>query len=79
MISNILIIGAGPNQLPAIIMAKKRGYRVIATDMDPNAEGFALVDEYSIISTRDAVSTVAYAKKSAMNHPISGVMTMASE
>ncbi|MCQ1538195.1 ATP-grasp domain-containing protein [Methanocalculus taiwanensis] len=79
MMSSILIIGAGPNQLPAIRMARERGYRVVATDMDPDAEGFALADEFGIVSTRDVAATVEFARHSAMKHPISGVMTMASE
>src|SRR4051812_3203992 len=75
----ILIIGAGPSQVPAIRLAKSRGYRVVATDMSPTAEGFALVDEKGIASTRDVAATVAFARASHSVNAISGVMTMASE
>ncbi len=76
---NILIIGAGPNQLPAIRMAKHRGYRVVATDMDPKAEGFALADEAGLASTRDVAETISFVRRSHKQNPIDGVMTMASE
>ncbi|MCG3148409.1 MAG: Phosphoribosylamine--glycine ligase [Verrucomicrobiae bacterium] len=77
--TNLLIIGAGPNQVPAIRLAKQRGYRVVVTDIDPKAEGFALADETGLASTRDADATVAFARQSHAKHPLTGVMTMASE
>jgi biotin carboxylase len=76
---NLLIIGAGPNQLPAIRMAKERGYMVLATDMDPKAEGFSLADEAGHASTRDVAETIAFARRAHQQNPIDGVMTMASE
>ena len=75
----ILIIGAGPNQVPAIRLAKARGYRVAVTDMNPLAEGFALADVHGIASTRDADATIAFARVLHGQTPLSGVMTMASE
>lgn len=79
MAKSILIIGAGPNQLPAIRLAKQRGYRVVVTDMNPDADGFALADEAGIVSTRDPDQTIAFARQSHAQHPLNGVMTMASE
>ena len=79
MKKNILIIGSGPNQLPAIRMAKSRGYQVLATDMDPEAEGFPLADATGIVSTRDVKATVDFARKLHARNPINGVMSMASE
>lgn len=76
---NLLIIGAGPNQLPAIRMAKSRGYQVVVTDMAPKAEGFPLADETGIVSTRDIAGTISFASLIHMRNPIDGVMTMASE
>ncbi|ACV67916.1 ATP-grasp domain-containing protein [Desulfohalobium retbaense] len=75
----ILIIGAGPNQLPAINLAKQRGYYVVSTDMDPEAEGFLLSDQTGLVSTRDIEGTIAFAKRIHKQKPIDGVMTMASE
>ncbi|WP_020406916.1 ATP-grasp domain-containing protein [Hahella ganghwensis] len=79
MTKHVMIIGAGPNQLPAIKMARERGYRVTATDYNPQAEGFALADTYGVISTRDAESNVEFARQLHETHPLDGVMTMASE
>ena len=75
----LLIIGAGPNQIPAIRLAKKRGFRVAVTDMDPQAIGFEIADYHGVASTRDADKTIAVAKEFHQKHGIDGVMTMASE
>lgn len=75
----IMIIGAGPNQLPAIKLAKDKGYKVYVTDFDPNAVGFAMADDHALISTRDAEATAKAALEFSKSNPIHGVMTMASE
>ena len=79
MTKNILIVGAGTNQLPAILLAQKRGYKVVATDMNSDAEGFAFSDECCVVSTRDIDGTIAFARRVHSRYPIDGVMTMASE
>jgi biotin carboxylase len=75
----LMIIGAGPNQIPAIKLAKERGLRVVVTDMDPEAEGFALADRYGLASTRDVESTIAFAREVHREIGLDGVMTIASE
>lgn len=77
--TRILIIGAGPNQLPAIKMAKSRGYNVIATDMNPDAVGFGFADDYGVASTRNVEETLSIARKCHEKCSLDGVMTMASE
>lgn len=76
---NLMIIGAGVNQIPAISMAKQRGYRLVVTDMSETAVGLKLADETGIVSTRDVDKTVEFARHSNSHNPIDGVMTMASE
>jgi biotin carboxylase len=76
---NLLIIGAGPNQVPAIRMAKERGLRVTAIDMNPEAAGFALADRRGIVSTRDVEKAVAFARTVRDEDGLDGVMTLASE
>lgn len=49
----IMIVGAGKAQIPLINAARKEGYYTIACDMNPNAPGVALVDDYCKISTKD--------------------------
>jgi len=78
-LKTILIIGAGPNQLPAIRLARQRGYSVLVTDMDPNAVGIKEADGFGIASTRDWEQTVKIAIELNRKHKIDGVMTLASE
>lgn len=79
MTRHLMIIGAGPNQLPALRLARSRGYRVTVTDFDPEAIGFDEADEYGFVSTRDAAATVAFAQEVNARNPLHGVMTLASE
>lgn len=75
----ILIIGAGPNQMPAIEHAKQRGYKVFVTDMNPEAVGIESADGFGLASTRDPEKSIEYARKIHETHQLDGVMTMASE
>lgn len=50
---SMMILGAGPLQLPAIKKAKELGYRIISVDYDENAVGFALADVKLVVSTLD--------------------------
>jgi biotin carboxylase len=77
--TTILIVGAGPNQLPAIQMARQRGLRVVAIDGNPRAQGFAHADAHGVISTRDVEGAIAFARSWNQNARLDGVMTMASE
>ena len=49
----ILLLGASADQLFAIRTAKEMGLRVLVVDMNPKSPGFALADDYAVISTRD--------------------------
>lgn len=49
----IMVIGAGKTQMPLIEAAKKEGYFIIVCDLNPDAPGVALADEYCKISTKD--------------------------
>jgi biotin carboxylase len=75
----ILVVGAGPNQVPAIKMAKQRDLRVVAIDGNPRAEGFAFADAHGVVSTRDVEGAIAFARSWKQNARLDGVMTMASE
>ncbi len=52
----VIMLGAGPLQVPAIKELKKMGITVCCFDYDPNAEGFKYADEHKIISTVDVES-----------------------
>lgn len=49
----IMVIGAGKTQMPLIEAAKKEGYHTVVCDLNPDAPGMALADEYCKISTKD--------------------------
>ncbi len=50
---SMMILGAGPLQIPAIKKAKELGYQIISVDYDENAPGFALADVKLVVSTLD--------------------------
>lgn len=53
MQKTMMILGAGPLQLPAIKKAKELGYRLILVDYDEQAVGFPLADIKLVVSTLD--------------------------
>jgi len=71
----LLVIGAGPDQVPAIEIARARGLEVYAIDANPKAPGFALTDGHALVSTNDAAGCIAYAQQIRPD----GVLTLASE
>lgn len=50
---SVMILGAGPYQVPAIQTVKELGYKAIVLDYDKKASGVALADEFYEISTID--------------------------
>lgn len=75
----LMIVGAGAEQVPAYIAAKKRGLMVVGTDLNPDAPGFAYADHRILVSTRDADATEIEAVEFCRNTPIHGVMTIAND
>ncbi len=73
----LLILGAGKEQVVAIATAKVKGIRTVVLDMNAQADGAALADEFHAVSTRDRDAVIAFAR----NYPskIDGVMTIASD
>jgi biotin carboxylase len=76
----LLIIGAGIEQIPAIVLAKKMGLHVVVSDMNPKAPGFKYADNYFLASTYDLKATVRQAIHfNKTNRKINGVITVASD
>ena len=75
----ILIIGAGREQVPAYLIAKKMGLKIISTDQDENAPGFKFADHCLRVSTRDDKKTLEVVKDFCLGHQIDGVMTIAND
>jgi biotin carboxylase len=72
----ILVLAAGPLQIPAILTAKRMGLRVVAADGDPNAEGLRLADVSYAVNIMDVHQCLQIALKekvSAVTHICSEV------
>lgn len=57
------MLGGGPAQLSAIKRAKELGYRVVVSDLNPDAPGFEICDFKSFASTFDEEAVLADAIK----------------
>lgn len=57
--STLLVYGAGPNQVPVLAAARRRGWRIVAVDRDPEAPGAPLADRFVCTSLRDHDAIVA--------------------
>lgn len=75
MADNILIVGAGFGQLPAIIKAKEMGLTVIAIDKNPNAIGMKFADHSFNVDIIDFEGTLEIAKQ----FNVKGAMTLQSD
>jgi biotin carboxylase len=73
----LLILGAGKEQVAAIAAAQTKGIRTVVLDMNPQADGRALADEFHLVSTRDQGAILKFLA----GYPakIDGVMTIASD
>ena len=60
---NILILGAGLMQKPAILSAKEAGYKVHVIDADKNAVAIPYADSFRQIDLKDREGILAYAKE----------------
>lgn len=75
MPGRLLIIGAGPLQVPGIEAGRRMGLEVIATDMDPEAPGAALADKFYAVSTIDIAATLEVARECCVD----AVMTLGTD
>jgi biotin carboxylase len=75
MTQTLLIIGAGPLQLPAYREARRMGLRIVAIDRNPSAPGMALSDSPHVVDTRDADGAIRVARSEAVD----GVITLCTD
>ena len=59
----LLIVGAGLESIPGIILAKKLGLEVVVSDSDTNAPGIDKADYFIKASTYDVQKTLKEANK----------------
>lgn len=71
----LMIIGAGREQVPAIVNARTLGYETVVTDINPHAPGFAYADCAEVVSTADLEGNLRIARQ----YRIDGIMTLGSE
>jgi isopentenyl diphosphate isomerase/L-lactate dehydrogenase-like FMN-dependent dehydrogenase/biotin carboxylase len=76
---NLMIIGAGLLQVPAIKTANEIGLRTIVTDYNEDAPGMKIADYTIVISTRDIDGTVRLAKEFNKKVKIHGVITVGTD
>ncbi|MBN2374046.1 ATP-grasp domain-containing protein [bacterium] len=76
----ILLLGASADQLFAIRTAKAMGLRVLTVDMNPQSPGFAMADDYAVVSTRDVPALIDFLDGYHGNgNNICGVLVMGSD
>ena len=71
----LMVLAAGPLQLPAVTTAKRMGLRVVAADGNPASPGLALADVGSVINILDAEECLALARR----EKVDGVVHICSE
>ncbi len=76
----LLILGAGIDQTYPIKVAKEMGLRVLVADSNPDAIGFQIADEFSVISNRDIIGLKSLCDESASRgFPVTGVLVMGTD
>lgn len=68
--NTIHILGAGRYQIQTIKMAKELDVKVLATDRDPQAEGFKYADFHEAVDITDVEGTLKVARK----YDVNGIM-----
>ena len=72
---SLLILAAGPLQMPAVQTAKRMGLRVVALDGDPHAPGLKLADQAHVANITDPAVCLEIARQ----ERIDGVIHICSE
>ncbi len=79
MKKNILILGAGFLQKPAVTAAKKLGYNTVVVDADSNAVCIPLADEFAHIDLKDKDGIYALARKLSADGGLASVFTAGTD
>lgn len=75
----IFVLGAGIMQIPALRVAKERGWRVVAADGSDKAVGIPYVDEFVHIDLKDRSGLEAAARRLKETGGLDGVMTAGTD
>ncbi len=74
-VKRVMVVGAGPYQVPALEAVKRLGYQSLAVDRNPEAPGMALADARRVIDIIDCDAVVQAAREAG----ISAVLTVGSD
>jgi biotin carboxylase len=77
--TTILILGAGIMQMPAIRIAKSRGWRIVVADGNPDAEGKGLCDRFECVDLKDRDGLLSLARQCQALHGLDGVFTAGTD
>ncbi|MBE3065788.1 MAG: ATP-grasp domain-containing protein [Spirochaetes bacterium] len=77
--TTILLLGAGIMQIPAIRIAKSRGWRVVVADGNPDAEGKGLCDRFACVDLKDRDGLMSLARQCQALHGLDGVFTAGTD
>ena len=77
--NNILILGAGLMQKPAILSARELGFKTFVIDADPKAVAVPLADEFCKIDLKAREEILAYAEKIKKSQGLSAVFTAGTD
>jgi len=78
-VRTIFVLGAGVMQIPALRIAKERGWRVVAADGNVRAPGTVWVDQFEHIDLKDTEALEAAARRIAEKTGLDGVMTAGTD
>lgn len=76
---NVLILGAGLMQKPAILSAKECGYKAVVIDADPKAVSIPYADEFRQIDLKDKEGILEFAKELQKNGGLKAVFTAGTD
>jgi biotin carboxylase len=75
----VMILGGSTMQLPAIRIARRKGWRVVVADGNPAAEGRALADEFVTVDLKDRPGLEAAARAIRESGGLDGVFTAGTD
>jgi biotin carboxylase len=78
-VTTILILGAGIMQEPAVRIARRRGWRVVLADANPQAPARAMADLFVCIDLKDRDGLLAFARSIRTSSGLDGVFTAGTD
>ena len=76
---NVLILGAGLMQKPAILSAKELGYKTVVIDADAKAVSIPFADEFRQIDLKDKEGILAFDKELKEKDGLKAVFTAGTD